>query len=823
MKLDNWTTNVDLGESDAEVIVGGISAENWGIIFNSLLNYSRPIDSIVREITSNCFDSHQEARILQGASIERVLELGYGEDAERVHAYFASWQERPVEVEMQRENRLTGTDAAIIFRDFGVGLSPERVRKIYAFLAASTKRFTNEMIGGFGIGSKSPLGYRDEFFVVTRWFGEKYYYLVRKGPRGLELDFFGSESTDEVNGTEVVVGIKEGDWNSFQKAVQEQLAYFPAIRFIGCYVEPGTVYRGEHFVYRTNSPFTEMHLAIEGVYYPLDWRAAGVKYNPIGYGSYNDRNYGVPIGLRFSLDEIGSAIMEKRENIQYTPEVKALIQEKLRLARAEIQRIHDEKWSGVRTMKDYVEALMTHQNQHSLQIAEDVVLPRVNELIKVEPRFPKYHALPKLPKDPFLHWSIHREVREGRNDKQSRYTGSTLDALRKDVLIYIAPEGSMDFKKSGFIYWTTKRDFATIKRKPNEVRTFREAFGVSPYRDTYDKLIAQFLEEASEYLLSRYEHYDDVVVTEEYEAVLKAERDREAEERVKEKRRKAERVTLRKVEVQDNQNRADWLTFTMDEWNIGKIEAYRGLVVYGHQDDAEKMKLIAPIFFHNKELVNWQKRYGEPYTLDPKKVYLTKIAKTAARHFEANPNAMHVDTFIKSKSPVIRRFVTAKKILKMIGEGRLRGYERLLVPEARALAPDAHKLAVFVKKYIDTYAAEDYWSGGWRNRGRNLVEACLDLFKEEDLFETDVLRKVEELEAFLTKYPLLRDVDLRTTNHEELAFYMKAKGHVNPWLYYRFTQWKEKRERELLDLSHSGDGCAGAEEVYATVDTSCLH
>jgi hypothetical protein len=54
-------------------------------------------------------------------------------------------------------------------RDYAKGLSEDGVRNIFGMYFESTKSGTNDMIGGFGIGSKSAHCYTDTFYVRS-WF-----------------------------------------------------------------------------------------------------------------------------------------------------------------------------------------------------------------------------------------------------------------------------------------------------------------------------------------------------------------------------------------------------------------------------------------------------------------------------------------------------------------------------------------------------------------------------------------------------------------------------------------------------------------------------
>ena len=143
-----------------------IGDDSVGIIIDSLINlYSDPIGSIVREVTSNCYDAHREKRLKRKGIIpmtsEDKLQYWYKED-------------KTPQIEFQNENILLGIGNAMIFRDFGVGLSQHRVETIYTMFGNSTKRDNNLQIGGFGIGAKSPFSYTDTFYIIANHNGIKY-------------------------------------------------------------------------------------------------------------------------------------------------------------------------------------------------------------------------------------------------------------------------------------------------------------------------------------------------------------------------------------------------------------------------------------------------------------------------------------------------------------------------------------------------------------------------------------------------------------------------------------------------------------------------
>ena len=140
-----------------------MSPEYQAMVFQMFTKgiYSNPKGTIVREITSNCKDSHTEAGVNKPIVIRKTVD------------------------------KLANT-IYISFIDFGVGMSPDRMENIYGVYFASSKRTDNTQIGGFGVGGKTPLAYRrstgygqaeydNSFNIITNYNGIKYTYLVYEG------------------------------------------------------------------------------------------------------------------------------------------------------------------------------------------------------------------------------------------------------------------------------------------------------------------------------------------------------------------------------------------------------------------------------------------------------------------------------------------------------------------------------------------------------------------------------------------------------------------------------------------------------------------
>ena len=103
--------------------------------------YTDKEGAIVRELCSNAVDAHVDA----------------------------GKEDVPFEVHMP-----TVFEPWFEIKDFGTGLAPDDVISLYMDYGMSNKTHTNEMIGGFGLGSKAPFCYTDSFTVTSRWNGTAY-------------------------------------------------------------------------------------------------------------------------------------------------------------------------------------------------------------------------------------------------------------------------------------------------------------------------------------------------------------------------------------------------------------------------------------------------------------------------------------------------------------------------------------------------------------------------------------------------------------------------------------------------------------------------
>lgn len=161
--------------------------------------YSDPEQSFIREIVSNAWDSHVEA---EATDLPVIIKFAKGSDGN-----------------------------SVTIRDYGVGLSPERFLEVYCNIGSSTKRESNDFIGGFGIGKYSSLACSNTVYITSYYEGIAYYYVMAKSGNSIITNLLLEKPTSEKNGVEVTIK-NIPDLTPFNKALQ-YIVFFPNIYING--------------------------------------------------------------------------------------------------------------------------------------------------------------------------------------------------------------------------------------------------------------------------------------------------------------------------------------------------------------------------------------------------------------------------------------------------------------------------------------------------------------------------------------------------------------------------------------------------------------
>lgn len=184
------TTQVERKISTNAAERSEFKATNTAKIFHMLISglYSNKPQSITREIWSNAFDAH--------------VDVGT--------------PDRPFEVTFPSLFNPTFT-----VRDYGTSMTHDMIMNMYTNLGESTKEDSNEGVGKWGIGSKSPFSYTDTFSVTAYLDGEARHYSAVIENGGIPAMYcLATTETDEPNGIQISFPVNTSDVRAFGRAAQ---------------------------------------------------------------------------------------------------------------------------------------------------------------------------------------------------------------------------------------------------------------------------------------------------------------------------------------------------------------------------------------------------------------------------------------------------------------------------------------------------------------------------------------------------------------------------------------------------------------------------
>lgn len=171
-----------------------IDAEDMRHIASLLRNnYSNPTLAVVREISANALDANIEANASRNIEVTVPSKL----------------------------------NPHFVVRDFGDGLSQEDMFGLYSKYGKSTKRHSNDFIGGLGVGKFAPLSYGNNFTVVSYHGGKKISYnIFVNEDDDTKIVKLHEEASDEPTGLSVEVAVADDDIDTFREVCKNFFRFF---------------------------------------------------------------------------------------------------------------------------------------------------------------------------------------------------------------------------------------------------------------------------------------------------------------------------------------------------------------------------------------------------------------------------------------------------------------------------------------------------------------------------------------------------------------------------------------------------------------------
>lgn len=274
------------------------SLDNTAHAFELLLKnlYSNPISSCVRETISNAWDSHTAA----------------------------GRQDTPIVITAPTE-----LDPTFTVQDFGIGISPEKFKTVVTRIFCSDKTNSDNLIGGYGLGLKSPLAYTDQFTITSIEDGWSRNYGCYISPNGKPvLSMFNEEPTKNNNGVTIKIPVKPKDINTFQTAIKNTLTYFSSFKCNLTVTQNNILWENETVQITARQKLqTNKLLALVGCI-PYEINTNHITDTPL-----NVYNWLGNVILKFNINEL--SVTPNREELNYNDKTVDAINKKYQIAKTE--------------------------------------------------------------------------------------------------------------------------------------------------------------------------------------------------------------------------------------------------------------------------------------------------------------------------------------------------------------------------------------------------------------------------------------------------------------------------------------------------------
>lgn len=650
MKLDALKMNTQDVQSSVETKAMGISKQANARIFQMFTKsvYSNPIGTVCREIASNSFDSHTEAGV-----------------------------NKPVIIRKTFDNQTNTT--YISFIDFGVGMSPERVYDIYGVYFESTKNNSDNEIGGFGIGGKTPLAYKratglgsgeydNSFNLITVYNGIKYFYLVYEGNDSPMIAPLHEEPTTEGNGTEIRIPVLSKDVTKFAFELTRQLYYFENLYFENfeaeyCLENDYNIIKAKTFLFRGDKYSPYMHVCLGRVAYPIEYSALGL----------NSNDYRYPVALQFNIGEISVTV--SREQLDYSEQTIKMLKAKLEEAKAEILEMVEKQYLDVFNLEDYFNAMLTFGNLN-FNNGKSI---RIGDMMKLKdiamPNFKYYNiTLPKASVlfDLFFNVKVYGKALPKRSPQSADgYFSKTYKALTEAKNLYTfsgdvfeRKSQKQSYLNSMYVRWNmiTKSDLIE-KGKDPDVDIFSEFnYKQISLHEAPIKLLQELQDDYYNIVLKYAKDYTTLEVPAEYLAKRKAKRNIKTNE------------TITGTLITGGGYRKRY------EMKLEHIFNVRNTIVYGTKEEESDLRHAVNVYssmFGKKNRIAYQysmrkgQNFEGEYTWDDKVnrknlIIFLMVAKGNVKHMVNCRKAIHVsqfsDVLVKRKIPALNRALISGKL-----------------------------------------------------------------------------------------------------------------------------------------------------------------
>ena len=689
--------------------------------------YSDSIGSSIRETVSNALDSHRAAGVTDVPIIVKLESTTYG--------------------------------AEFSVEDFGLGLSHEDVEEIISKYGKSLKRQSINQLGMFGLGWKSPLAYVSSFVFITRKDGIERKYTMSEGDDGNTIDLLDENSTDSPNGVKIIIPVKYGDRNEFINKIKEQLCYFEDVYFNVSTIDNNfKITRYDDFQLSELNTDNNLHLCLDNVYYPLDFKKLGI--SPIN----------IPVGLRFGLSD-GILPTPNRESIRYSNEAKAIILDKIKKVATRIIEMYNETITDSDDVFKVMNYYIRGVKQLDIGHRNNIDILNIEIYSSVKSKEPKITGIDNLDLNSvFSSYELLAEYKvrfrqSGYKFKELKYETSlyAIEAIEKPLYKFSDRLGG---KKKEYIKSIIPRNTHIIKKEYKR-KLFKESpNGPSSYyrflrlnkhsKDKWRIMIKEF-----QFILGKFEErmidIDKIEIPKDWLDARKVTYVRRKNSHVK----LEGEISCKKAENLERYVDGRNCKFVPYSLDLSKIERTKCFYIYDSHENILRMDKLFYVLSNKVSLVTFSER-------EIKKLESVKIH-----------NLISYNEFMKGDTKIFKRLITAHLIYQ------LKDKYRSVFSCMYSISEISENLSKRLVKL------SEYYQSNYKASHPDIYEAMLNVATEHSLFDYDVyddyLKTKEDLEKlyFLnTIYYKLSESyhsEIRNRIIKDLCKYHKYKLNIKEY------------------------------------------
>jgi len=289
MKLHSSTHTVEKsGNFEENQFSIEASAKAFMILSDGL--YSNKILAVVRELSTNAYDSHVDA-----GKAECTFDVHL---PTRLEPYFH-------------------------VRDYGTSMTHEECMTLYTTYFRSTRNDSNDAVGCLGLGSKAPFAYADSFTVEAFKDGIKRVYAAHRDSNGSPtFCLMDTVTTEEENGIKVSLPVDKNDCDRFVREASKTYQYFkvrPTLNVELMYNTERSLLTDKNGKWDFTTARNDNFVIMGQIAYPIEEESIG--------DHYNDKDKVANFlwhtsGLRIHLNIGDVDITPSREALSYTTDTK---------------------------------------------------------------------------------------------------------------------------------------------------------------------------------------------------------------------------------------------------------------------------------------------------------------------------------------------------------------------------------------------------------------------------------------------------------------------------------------------------------------------